>query len=222
MQIKGVIFDMDGLMFDTERIYYRGWQEAAKAYGYEITWEIYTQIVARNSEYIGRVLRKILGEDLPYDALVSKKRALSDEIVAREGITKKPGLMQLLTQLEEKGIKKAVATSSYREKALRYLDMAGVKERFDGIICGNEVEESKPNPDIFLKAAALIGVAPEACLVLEDSRLGIEAAQRAGMTGIFIPDLVACDDEIRSYASYVMTSLEDVVTFLNNNASYVY
>lgn len=217
MQIKGVIFDMDGLMLDTERIYYRGWQEAARAYGYEITWEIYTQIVARNSEYIGRVLKRLLGEELPYEALVAKKRALCDEIVSREGITKKPGLMHLLSELEVRGIKKAVATSSYREKALRYLALAEIDQRFDGIICGNEVEESKPNPDIFLKAAKLIGVRAEECLVLEDSRLGIEAAKRAGMTGIFIPDLVACDEAIRGYASYVMTSLEDVAVFIKEN-----
>lgn len=84
-----VIFDMDGLMFDTERIYYKAWQEAAAAYGYTITWEIYAQIVARNSRYIEKVLKQILGEDLPYDAICTKKRALSDEMIAEEGIKRK-------------------------------------------------------------------------------------------------------------------------------------
>ena len=216
MQIKGVIFDMDGLMFDTERIYYKGWQEAARAYGYEITWEIYTQIVARNSTYIGMVLRKLLGEDFPFEAVNTKKRAISDEIVAREGIKLKKGLEKLLDYLESKGMQKAVATSSMREKAVRYLEIGGVKARYEAIICGSDVAESKPNPEIFLRAAASLGLKPEECLVLEDSRLGIEAAKRAGMTGIFIPDLVAADDEIRGYASEVLASLEEVITFLEN------
>ena len=216
MQIKGVIFDMDGLMFDTERIYYKGWQEAARTYGYEITWEIYTQIVARNSTYIGMVLRKLLGEAFPFEVVNAKKRAISDEIVAREGIRQKKGLVKLLDYLEDRGIQKAVATSSMREKAMRYLEIGGVKERFETIICGSDVAESKPNPEIFLRAAASLDLKPEECLVLEDSRLGIEAASRAGMTGIFIPDLVEADEKIRDYASEIFASLEDVITFLEN------
>lgn len=210
MEVKGVIFDMDGLMFDTERIYYKAWQEAAQALGYAITWEIYTQIVARNSRYIEKVLKQILGEDLPYTALALKKKEICEQIIEEEGISTKPGLLALLDTLEKQGIKKAVATSSGREKALGYLKLAGIEQRFDAIICGNEVEESKPNPEIFLKAAQLIGKKPEECLVLEDSRLGIQAAYRAGMRGIFIPDLVECDEEIKGYAHKVLNSLEEV------------
>lgn len=209
-----VIFDMDGLMFDTERIYYKAWQEAAVAYGYTITWEIYAQIVARNSRYIEKVLKQILGEDLPYDAICTKKRALSDEMIAEEGIKKKEGLVELLDYLEEKGIKKAVATSSMREKALRYLALGGIKERFDFIICGSDIEESKPNPEIFLKAAEQIGVKAEMCMVLEDSRLGIQAAKAAQMMSVFIPDLVAADEEILSQATTSVTSLKDVIHLL--------
>lgn len=213
-----VIFDMDGLMFDTERIYYKAWQEAAAIYGYRMTWEIYVQIVARNSRYIEKVLKKILGEDLPYEAICEKKRALSDEMIAREGIQKKAGLVELLDYLEEKGIKKAVATSSMRAKALRYLELAEIKERFDFIICGSEVEESKPNPEIFLKAAAYIGVKAEECMVLEDSRLGIQAAKAAGMTGVFIPDLVIADEEILGNASRHVTSLKEVIDLIEEEA----
>lgn len=214
MTIKGIIFDMDGLMFDTERIYYKAWQEAASAYGYEINWEIYNQIIARNNAYIGKVLKTLLGEDLPYDAIVEKKRLLSDAQIAQEGLKSKEGLLVLLDALEAKGIKKAVATSSMREKALRYLEIAGITHRFDTIICGDEVEESKPNPEIFLKAAAALGITPEESMVLEDSRFGIQAAERAGMTSVFVPDLVACDEEIEQRATYVVHSLKEVLTLL--------
>ncbi len=216
MKIELVIFDMDGLMFDTERIYYKAWQESAAAHGYSITWETYVQIVARNSRYIEKVLKEILGEALPFDAICEEKRAIADGIIDQEGITKKEGLVELLDHLEKKGIKKAVATSSMREKALRYLELGEIKERFDYIICGNDVEESKPNPEIFLKVAAHFGIAPEACMVLEDSRLGIQAAKAAGMTGIFIPDLVQADKEILGNASKQVASLREVITLIEN------
>ena len=217
MKKELIIFDMDGLMFDTERIYYKAWQESAAAYGYTISWEIYKQIVARNNRYIEKVLKSILGEVLPYEAICEKKRAISDQIIEEEGLSKKEGLMELLDYLDDKGIKKAVATSSMREKAMRYLELGGIKERFDWIICGNEVEESKPNPEIFLKVAYQLGIAPEACIVLEDSRLGIQAAKAAGMTGIFVPDLVAADEEILSNASQEVASLKEVIALLENN-----
>ena len=95
MKKKLVIFDMDGLMFDTERIYYKAWQEAAKAYGYELGWEIYTQIVARNSRYIEKVLKEILGADFPYEAVCNKKREISDAVIELEGIQHKEGLLEL-------------------------------------------------------------------------------------------------------------------------------
>lgn len=211
---KLLIFDMDGLMFDTERIYYKAWQEAARAYGYEIDWNIYTQLVARNSRYIEKVLKQILGEALPYDAICTKKREICDAIIEKEGIQRKEGLLELLDYLEAKNIQKVVATSSMREKALRYLELGGVKERFDWIICGSDVEESKPNPEIFLKAATHMGKAPEECMVLEDSRLGIQAAAAAGMTGVFIPDLVKADEEILGNASYEVASLREVISLL--------
>ena len=218
MKIELVIFDMDGLMFDTERIYYKAWQESARTHGYEITWETYAQIVARNSRYIEKVLKEILGEALPYEVICEDKRAISDGIIDKEGIMKKEGLMELLDYLDQKGIKKAVATSSMREKALRYLELGEIKERFDWIICGNDVEESKPNPEIFLKVAKHFDKVPEACMVLEDSRLGIQAAKAAGMVGIFVPDLVQADEEILENASKEVSSLREVITLLENQS----
>ncbi len=213
-EIELIIFDMDGLMFDTERIYYKAWQEAAKAHGYEITWEIYKQIVARNSRYIEKTLREILGTALPYKEIEAQKRQRSNQIIAEEGIQLKKGLLKLLSTLEAKGIKKAVATSSQREKTLSYLRLAGIEDRFDDIICGDEVLESKPNPEIFVKVAKRLGCAVENTLVLEDSRLGIEAGKKGGMITVLIPDLVAPDEEMKNNADYIFQSLEEVVNLL--------
>lgn len=209
-----VIFDMDGLMFDTERVYYKGWTEATKKQGYEMTWELYTKIVARNSRYIEKVLKEHLGETLPYEAIYDEKSAICDAIIAKEGLIKKEGLIELLDFLEEKQIKKVVATSSQREKTLRYLDLAGLSNRFDGLICGSELKESKPNPEIFLKAAQLGGESPENCLVLEDSRLGLRAAKAAGMKCALIPDLVQPDEEMKENATYILNSLKEVIPII--------
>ncbi|WP_054740179.1 HAD family hydrolase [Cellulosilyticum ruminicola] len=213
--IELVIFDMDGLIFDTERIYYKAWQEASKSHGYEMTWEVYTQIVARNSRYIEKTLKEIFGAELPYKAIEQMKRDLSNEMVRSEGIQIKKGLLELLDALETKGIKKAVATSSQREKALNYLEMAGIKERFDDIICGDEVMESKPNPEIFVKVGSRLGADPAHTLVLEDSRLGLEAGKKGDMKTVCIPDLVTPDEEMKRNADHILESLDQVITLLD-------
>lgn len=216
MAVKGIIFDMDGLMLDTEKIYYKGWQVGAQAYGYPMTWEIYTQIVARNSHYIAKVLRSIWGEEAPVEAMIQKKRQYADDYVKQHGIETKPGLELLLETLEARKIKKAVATSSMEEKTKRYLEVAGIGERFDFLICGSQVKEAKPNPEIFLRAAEGLGLKADEVLVLEDSRLGIEAAQRAQMRSVFIPDLVPLDASIKAQATWVCQQLDEVIALLDS------
>ena len=207
---------MDGLMFDTERIYYQAWEEAMTLYGYDFGWEVYIQLVARNSHTIGLTLKKIYGENFPYEAVRDKKREIADEIIAEQGMPKKAGLMELLDFLEEEGIKKAVATSSTREKALNYLELGGVRMRFDHIVCGSDVRESKPHPEIFEIAAKYLRVSPQQCIVLEDSKMGIKAAKAAGMYGIFIPDLVEMDEEIQKDASTTLKNLYEVIEWIKS------
>lgn len=216
MKPELVIFDMDGLMFDTERIYYQAWEEAMTFYGYDFGWEVYIQLVARNSHTIGLTLKKIYGESFPYEAVRDKKREIADEIIAGQGMPKKAGLMELLDFLEEEGIKKAVATSSTREKALNYLELGGVRMRFNHIVCGSDVRESKPHPEIFEIAARHLHVSPQQCIVLEDSKMGIKAAKAAGMYGIFIPDLVEMDEEIQKDASTTVKNLYEVIEWIKN------
>ena len=216
MKPELVIFDMDGLMFDTERIYYQAWEEAMTLYGYDFGWEVYIQLVARNSHTIGLTLKKIYGENFPYEAVRDKKREIADEIIAEQSMPKKAGLMELLDFLEEEGIKKAVATSSTREKALNYLELGGVRMRFDHIVCGSDVRESKPHPEIFEIAAKYLRVSPQQCIVLEDSKMGIKAAKAAGMYGIFIPDLVEMDEEIQKDASTTLKNLYEVIEWIKS------
>lgn len=217
-----VIFDMDGLMFDTERIYYKGWTDAIREHHYEMTWELYTKIVARNSRYIEKVLKQNLGDAFPYESVYKRKSDICDEMVLKEGLIKKEGLIDLLDYLEKHQIQKVVATSSMREKTLRYLELAGLSTRFDGIICGSDLEESKPNPEIFLKAAQLVGAMPSECLVLEDSRLGLQAAKAAHMKCALIPDLVQPDEEMKENATYILNSLKEVIPILEETLKEAY
>ena len=211
MKPELVIFDMDGLMFDTERIYYKAFQMAGEEYGVKITWDLYKSIIARNTNYIVKVLKECLGEEVPVFELNERKRAISLEIIEQEGIKAKPGLYELLDELKKQNIKKAVATSSARKKTMKFLEEACLTECFDAIVCGDEFEESKPNPEIFLHAAKKTGCTPEASWVLEDSKLGLTAAKRGGMRAIFVPDLVKDDEEMYQLADVVAESLKDII-----------
>lgn len=211
MKPELIIFDMDGLMFDTERIYYKAFQMAGEEYGIKITWNLYKSIIARNTNYIIKVLKEHLGEEVPVFELNERKRAISLEIIEKEGLKVQPGLYELLEELKKQNIKKAVATSSGRQKTMKFLEESRLTDCFDAIVCGDELEESKPNPEIFLHAAQKVNCKPEASWVLEDSKLGLTAAKRGGMRAIFVPDLVKDDEEMYQMADVVAESLSDII-----------
>ena len=126
----------------------------------------------------------------------------------------KEGLQELLTYLKDNGMKIAMATSSNREDAERNLNMAGLREYFDALICGDMIRRSKPDPDIYLTAARTLGVQPEECIGLEDSRNGIKSVSAAGMHGILIPDLIQPDEEMTACAEAVLHDLRAVIGWL--------
>jgi len=213
--IKLVIFDMDGTMLDTEPIFMQGWKAALLEQKLDISQErfdtAFNAVIGTNFEHCRRVISEMLAEfDFVkgYDFCTAYK----DDFITVNGVPIKPGLFELLDRLEELNIKKCVATSTSRDKATHKLQLANILHRFEVIVGGDEVQESKPAPEIFLKAAALCGVAPENCLVLEDSAAGTLGAHRAGMRVITIPDILQPSDETRGLATAVMDSLHEVVT----------
>lgn len=186
--IKGVIFDMDGLMFDTERLSTSGWLHAGKQHGYEISREFLDDTRGQARDRTRKLLVDQFGEDFDYEMLTDMSRSYMDEIIEKEGVPIKEGLFELLDTLDQNGYRKAVATSTERHRVDRLLEEAGVGSRFDAVICGDEVELGKPDPDIFIKAAGRIGLLPQECFVLEDSPYGILAAWKCGAKPILIPD----------------------------------
>jgi HAD superfamily hydrolase (TIGR01509 family) len=183
-----VIFDMDGLMLDTEPISLVAWQAAASELGYELDIRTYDRLIGLGHTAACDLLRKHFGQDCPIDALSESAMQRYRASLDAEGAPLKPGLDDLLHYLEAQRIPRAVATSTETELARDLLRLTGILDRVDLVVGGDEVESGKPAPDIFLRAATRLGHAPHACIVLEDSGPGIRAAAAAGMRSILVPD----------------------------------
>lgn len=208
--ISAVIFDMDGLMLDTERLAQRAWRLAGIEWHYDFEDEVYLVAVGRSVADTEVIFKQNFGPDFPFQAIYERKQQYLYQIIETEGIPTKEGLFDLLKLVDSLNLTKAVATSTARPLALKKLGQTGLLDHFKAIICGNEVAHSKPAPDIFLAAAQALHVSPQHCLVLEDSEAGIKAAQAAKMTVIMIPDMKQPALEVASLAYRVLPSLEQV------------
>lgn len=206
---KAVIFDMDGLMFDSERATYEGYVQICRDYGYEITLEFYKKLLGRPLSTAKKLFREEFGESFPADEIVAKCHAYLEKRFRTEGVPKKKGLMEILEFIRESGMKALVATSSGRDRVDGILQMAGVNGYFMDVICGNEVERGKPHPDIFLKGCEKLGYAPEDTWVLEDSEVGVAAAYSAGIDCICVPDMKEPSEDCKKKAYRIVDSLLD-------------
>jgi HAD superfamily hydrolase (TIGR01509 family) len=207
--IEAVIFDMDGLMLDTERLARRGWLAALEEFGASLTDEQYLRIVGRTATDSTAVLREMLGADFPVEQCRNRMRELYYADATENGIPIKPGLVELVDFLKERSLKYAVATSTARELTIPKLQLTGLLSTFTTIVAGDEIKNGKPAPDIFLAAARSLGAEPEKCVVLEDSSYGIRAAHAAKMIPIMVPDLSEPSVEIKSLTHAVVPSLHE-------------
>lgn len=218
--IKAVIFDMDGLMFDTERLALPATAQAALECGWPMTPEDVLAVVGYNFRSAEDYYRGVYGESFDYAPVRRRALELMDEWIERDGIPVKDGLMPLLDFLDGNGIVYTVATGSDESTARGYFDSAGIAHRFGAIMSGEKVERGKPDPQIYLRAAELLGVHPSQCVVLEDSIYGIESAYRAGMTPIMIPDLIEPTENAKKMAYRVVGDLfeaENVIDMLTES-----
>ena len=187
--MKLVIFDMDGLMFDTGRLAYRNYSETAKKYDFELHPSVYYHLTGRNEPGFREALKELYGSEQPTDTwrdfMVSNKMEI---ITTDRRVYKKKGLLELLKFLKENDYLIAVASSSKREIISFYMEIEEMPDCFDTIVAGDEVTKGKPNPEIFLKACEKLNIAPEDALVLEDSLVGIEAANKANIPCFLIED----------------------------------
>ena len=213
--VKGVIFDMDGLMFDSEQIYARFWRETSARYGYPIKEEHLTFLRGAIRDFQVKKFTEWFGPQVPaLDIITDSLQATATHLLTYP-IPHKPGLEALLTTLRDRGIPAAVATSSRRAKVDRILEREGVRPFFAQVVCGDEVPRGKPDPAIFLKAAEKLGVPPKECFVLEDSFNGIRAAHAAGAMPIMVPDMDKPTPEITALCTHVVERLDDVIPLLD-------
>ena len=212
--MKAFIFDMDGLMFDTERVFIGAWDYAGEKMGLGKAGFMLFRTLGMNTPACERAWRDEFGPDVDVAAMWAYSKEYMDEYYSKYAISVKKGLYDLLTYLKSKGYKLAVASSTKREKVEKHLLSTHVRQYFDVVIGGDMVEKSKPEPDIYLKAAATLGVKPEECYALEDSRNGLLSANAAGCKVIMVPDLWQPDDEVKRFILGPYESLLDVRDWL--------
>lgn len=207
--LQAVVFDMDGLMVDTESIYQLAWRDAAQSFGYHLSEATLRATTGRRLEDCYKILRSAVDDAFPMPAFLELWPRLWHEQVSTYGVPQKPGLTALLDLLDTHQIPKAVATSTEYPEAVFTLEKAGIANRFSLIISGDQITNGKPAPDIFLRAADQLGVAPQYCLALEDSEAGVMAATTAGMVTIMVPEIEHVAPEVSARAYRVFSSLHE-------------
>ena len=212
--IQGVIFDMDGLMLDTEPLWGACWEPVCAKFGYEVPEELPAGVRGLAGDMMCAALRRYLGDDAPAEEMWEAEKAMGGELLAQHGAPKKKGLDDLLEYLRGLMLPLAVASSSTKPIIESNLRHAGILEFFDVIISGETLARSKPDPLIFLEAAKLLGTRPSRTLVLEDSLNGVEASAAGGFITVMVPDLVQPTPRARSLCAAVVDDLEQVIDLL--------
>lgn len=203
------VFDMDGLLLDSERPILDAWLQAAREHGAPIDPQAYLQVVGRRGADGHALFRAALGPGFPFDAVRSRVQALLAEARQRDGHVLKPGVRALLARLRAQRVPCAVASSTRRAEVEARLGSQGLLDSFDAFAGGDEVRDGKPAPDVYLLAAERLGVAATTCLAFEDSEHGAQAALAAGMAVVVVPDLLRPGAALRAASLAVLGSLED-------------
>ncbi|MBV4415786.1 HAD family hydrolase [Clostridium tyrobutyricum] len=195
--LKLAIFDMDGLMFDTERIMHSAYIEAGNLYNYKFDDSVFAKTTGASSKRRNKILIDTFGKDFPLEKVLSYKEKKFKDTIHKYGVPIKPGLIELMDFFKENKIKIAVASSSKRNVVEYNVHHAGVYDNIDYIISGEELNESKPNPEIFLKPCEFFNIHTDNAIVMEDSTNGLIAAIRAHIKPIWIPDLIQIPDDVK-------------------------
>lgn len=210
-----VIFDMDGVIFDSERATLLCWLELSKEKNFENIYEVFLKCTGTTMEKTKSIVLEAYGEDFPYDEYASLASKMYHERYDGGKLPVKKGVKDILEYLKENNKKIALASSSRKETVEKELRDAGIYSFFDEIVTGDMVNRSKPEPDIFLKACEAVGVKPDRAYAIEDSYNGIRAAFRGGLKPIMVPDLLEADDEMKKISDKVLNDLNAVIGYLN-------
>jgi HAD superfamily hydrolase (TIGR01509 family) len=204
-----VVFDMDGLIFDTERLYRDAMMGAAEHHGRDLPLSVFTSMIGGTGESSRRILADHFGPGFDLDTYMTRTWTHFHEL-AEADLALKAGVGELLDLLDRHGTPRAIATSSNRDIVNHHLAAHDLARRFDTVVAQGDYARGKPHPDPYLEAARRLGVAPEVCLALEDSHNGVRAASSAGMMTIMVPDLLDPTEEMRTLCVRIAQDLHEV------------
>lgn len=214
--ISTVIFDMDGTLIDTEKYYHVCWMEALEHFGYSVTHEQAYALRSLGRPFVQEYFRELYGPDFDYEKVHAYRKKRTEQVFAEQGIELKPGALELLSYLREKGIPAAVATATDLERTCRYLKELGIYDFFAEVISARMVEYGKPAPDVYLYTCRQLGIEPEKCIAVEDSPNGVMSAYRAGCKVVMVPDQTQPDETIRRMLYRRAESLFDLKSILES------
>lgn len=215
--IKAVLYDMDGTVLDTMKLYEAGWDYADREYGYGGRARALVPKLAGTNDTDGAaIVRANLGEDFPYDEFRKVMFGRMDAMIAQEGIPCKPGAPEIFATLREMGIKQILVTSSSPARVYPYLKVAGIENEFDDVVTGDMVTHSKPDPEIFLIGAKRAGCEPSECVVVEDAVNGARAGIAAGMRTVMIPEYPPIPDDLMPQLWHECKSLAELPAWIEN------
>lgn len=213
---RAVVFDMDGLIFDSERLVLICWEKLAGKYHLEGIHEVMLRCIGTTKVKTKEIVLDYYGQDFPYEAYCAEASAMFHEISERDGLPVKKGVRELLNYLREQDIPAALASSTRLAVVTQELQQAGLYQYFREIVGGDQLKRSKPEPDIYLMACERLGVLPERAYAIEDSYNGIRSAYSAGMKPIMVPDLLPPTEEMREKSVVVLDDLLQVKEWLEN------
>lgn len=212
--MNSIIFDMDGVIFDSEKAVFGLWKELAEKYGFPDIDEVYKRTVGVNSNSTRKIFFDHYGPDFPFDEYLREESQMYHSRYDDGRLPLKPDIERVLEYIKNRGYKIAIASSTRAELVKRQIENAGLIGYFDVIVGGDMVTRSKPEPDIFLEAAARLGAIPEETYVIEDSFNGIRAAHKGGFIPVMVPDMLPPDDEMKTKASFIFDTLREVESIL--------
>lgn len=214
MDIDAVVFDMDGVLLDTESVSKIAWKKVGAEYGFYDTEPVLKRITGGNIPNACRILREVLGDDFPAEEFRNRCSQEIQNYIQEHGLGLMPYAREILEYLKSRGYKICLASSTRKATVERQLKETGLIDFFITRTCGDMVENSKPHPQIYQVACASVGADPRKSIAVEDSPNGIRSAHAAGMMAVMVPDQIEPDDEIRSLAWRVCSSLEELKAFL--------
>ena len=214
--MKAVVFDMDGVLFDTERLCLDGWRQVARKHGLQGMEEVAVQCIGLNARDTRELVLERMGHDFSYDDFRAEVSEWFWRDIEENGIPLKEGVKRILAFLQQNGYVIGLASSTRYESVVECLKRGEILDYFSVIVTGDMVEHSKPQPDIYLLACKKLGVAPEETYAVEDSVNGIRSAHAAGMKTVMVPDLIAPDEETRSLSFLICENLSGFMKYLNH------